>query len=264
MAPDPLPFVEVDGRRIAYQRRGTGAPLVLLHGFICDSRAWAPQLDALSNTFDVIAWDCPGCGQSDDPPEDWTMGDFAECLIGFLDQLGVTSAHFVGLSWGGTLILDLYRREPRRITSMVVADSYAGWTGSLGPDAAEARLARCIGESKLPAGDWIPQWVPDAFSPGAPKSLLDKYAAIMSDFHPVGFRAMSRALAPDLSGVLPRIAVPTLLIWGKSDSRSPLTVGEAFEGGIAGSRLVVIPNAGHVSNFEQPDAFNAAVREFIR
>jgi pimeloyl-ACP methyl ester carboxylesterase len=116
----------------------------------------------------------------------------------------------------------------------------------------------------MPAQEWVPQWVPDAFSSAAPKDLLDEYASIMSDFHPVGFRAMSHAVVPDFRDVLPHVRVPTLLIWGDSDKRSPLTAGEAMRDAIPGSRLVVIPSAGHVSNVEQPDLFNAAVRDFLQ
>jgi pimeloyl-ACP methyl ester carboxylesterase len=86
----------------------------------------------------------------------------------------------------------------------------------------------------------------------------------MSDFHPVGFRAMSRSIAPDFRDVLPQINVPTLLIWGSDDKRSPLSCGEAMREAVPGARLVVIPKAGHVSNFEQPERFNEQVRAFIR
>lgn len=256
--------VEVNGLRIAYRRAGSGPPLVLLHGFIVDSRAWLPQLEELSRDFDVIAWDCPGCGESSDPPEEFTMEEFAGCLRGFLDQLGVSSAHFVGLSWGGTLALELNRQHPGRLRSLILADAYAGWTGSLGAEAAEQRLARCLRESQLPAEEWVPQWAPEAFSSGAPKELLEEYASIMSDFHPVGFRAMSRAVTPDFRDLLSLVNAPTLLIWGDGDTRSPLSVGQAMCDSIKGARLAVIPNAGHVSNMEQPERFNAEVRDFLR
>ena len=256
--------VVLNALRIAYQRAGSGPPLVLLHGFISDSRVWGPQIDDLSRDFDVIAWDCPGCGESSDPPEEFTMAEFADCLRELLDHLGVASAHLLGLSWGGTLALEFNRKHPDRVRSLILSGAYAGWTGSLGAEAAERRLARCLRESELPAGEWVPRWAPEAFSSRAPKQLLDEYASIMADFHPVGFRAMSRALTPDFRNLLPRVNVPTLLIWGDGDTRSPLSVGQAMCDSIRGARLVVIPSAGHVSNMEQPQAFNAEVRDFLR
>lgn len=252
----------INGLDIAYQRAGNGPPLVLLHGFICDSRAWKPQIDDLSRDFDVIAWDAPGCGQSSDPREDFSMAEFADCLAGLLDSIGASRAHLLGLSWGGTMALEFHNHHRERVGSLILADTYSGWTGSLGSEAAEQRLARCLRESQMPAKEWVPQWVPDAFSSAAPKELLDEYAAIMSDFHPVGFRAMSRSVTPDFRDLLPRIDVPTLLIWGDEDERSPLSCAEAMRDAIPRARLVVIPNAGHVSSFEQPERFNAEVRGF--
>jgi pimeloyl-ACP methyl ester carboxylesterase len=252
-----------DGIRIAYERAGNGPPLILLHGFIVDRRTWRPQIEDLSRDFDVIAWDAPGCGESSDPPEEFSMAEFANCLNELMEHAGVTWAHLLGLSWGGTLAVEFHRMYPEKALSLILADTYAGWTGSLGREAAEQRLARCLRESELSAEEWVPEWAPDAFSSGAPKDLVGEFAAIMSDFHPVGFRAMSRAVFPDFSTHIENIEVPALLIWGEGDSRSPLSVGEMMRDRIRGSKLVVIPAAGHVSNIEQPERFNAEVRSFL-
>jgi pimeloyl-ACP methyl ester carboxylesterase len=256
-------FTTSDGLCIAYRRSGTGPALVLLHGFIADGRVWRTQIDDFSRDFDVIAWDAPGCGQSCDTPEDFSMQDYARCLLALLDEAGVEAPHLLGLSWGDTLALEFHRLFPEHVRSIIIADSYAGWTGSLGAKDAQARLDRCLRESQLPAADWVPQWVPGAFSPGAPQEVLDELASIMWDFHPVGFRAMSRALHPDFSEALSGISVPALLIWGADDARSPLTCGEKMRDRINGSRLVVIPDAGHAPTMEQPARFNAEVRTFL-
>src|SRR3990170_1637952 len=155
--------VSINGLDIAYQRSGDGPPLVLLHGFICDSRVWRPQIDELSRDFDVIAWDAPGCGQSSDPGEEFSMAEFADRLAGLLNVIGVHGAHVLGLSWGGTAALEFYHRCTEKVRSLILADTYAGWTGSLGAEAAEQRLGRCLRESGMPAQEWVPQWVPDAF-----------------------------------------------------------------------------------------------------
>jgi pimeloyl-ACP methyl ester carboxylesterase len=180
-----------------------------------------------------------------------------------MDHAGVPSAYLLGLSWGGTLALEFHRLFPDRVRSLILADSYAGWTGSLGEADARARLDSCLQQSQLLASEWVPQWVPDAFSASVPTVLTDEFSSIMWDFHPVGFRAMSRAVLPDFTDALAGVHVPTLLIWGADDKRSPLSCGKAMRDRIAGSRLVVIPNAGHVSNMEQPEQFNAAVRAFL-
>jgi pimeloyl-ACP methyl ester carboxylesterase len=86
----------------------------------------------------------------------------------------------------------------------------------------------------------------------------------MQSFHPRGFRAMARASAEDVRDVLARVDVPTLLVYGDHDVRAPLTVAEALQAAIAGSRLVVLREAGHVCNIEAPEEFNVAVRDFLR
>ena len=108
------------------------------------------------------------------------------------------------------------------------------------------------------------RWVPREFFVAASEELTGEMAAIVRDFHPGGFRLMGRSLADtDATDLLPRIRVPTLLLWGDADGRSPLSVAESFRDAIPGSRLVLIPGAGHVSNMEQPERFNAELRLFL-
>ena len=105
-------FTTSDGLCVAYRRSGAGPALLLLHGFIADGRFWRTQIDDFSRDFDVIAWDAPGCGQSCDPPEDFSMEDYARCLLALLDDAGVDAPHLLGLSWGGTLALEFHRLSP--------------------------------------------------------------------------------------------------------------------------------------------------------
>lgn len=113
--------LEVEGLRIAYERAGAGAPLILLHGFVGDSREWRRQIDGLSHEFTVVAWDAPGAGRSSDPPESFRMPDYADCLAGFVGALGLERPHVVGLSFGGALALELYRRHPAIPMTLVLA-----------------------------------------------------------------------------------------------------------------------------------------------
>ena len=129
----PIRIVEVDGRPIAYRQQGEGPALVLLHGFTHDSRAWGPQLQDLSREFTVVAWDAPGAGHSPDPEPAFTYTDWARALAGFLDAIGIGRAHVVGLSWGGVLAQEMVQAAADRVATLVLADRYAGWNGSL-PD----------------------------------------------------------------------------------------------------------------------------------
>jgi len=255
--------IEVGSLPVAYEQAGSGPALVLLHGFTHDSRAWRPQLESLADRFTVIAWDAPGAGQSPDPPETFGIGDWADCLAGLLDAIGVDSAHIVGLSWGGLLAQEFYRRHPGRVQSLVLADTYAGWKGSLPEPLPEERLAACLRDASLPPAEFVPRYLPGMFSESPRPDVRDELGRIMSAFHPLGFRLMATALArADTRDLLPTIRVPTLLIWGDADARSPMAVAHQLRDAIPGARLAVIPGAGHVSNLEDPARFDAQVRDF--
>jgi pimeloyl-ACP methyl ester carboxylesterase len=118
-----LARAEVNGHSVVYQDAGEGPPLVLLHGFPCDSRCWRLQLADLSDSFRVLAWDAPGAGSSSDPPDPFTITDWAQCLAGFLDVLGIERAQVLGLSWGGILAQEFYRLYPDRVLTLILCDS---------------------------------------------------------------------------------------------------------------------------------------------
>jgi pimeloyl-ACP methyl ester carboxylesterase len=254
---------KINDLSVAYERTGDGPGLVLLHGFAVDSRMWRPQLESLSDKFTVIAWDAPGTGQSCDPLETFGIGEWADCLAGILDAAGIQLAHIVGLSWGGILAQEFYRRHSARVLSLVLADTYAGWKGSLPEPIVEERLADCLRDASLPPNEFVPRYLPGMFSESATQEVREELASIMSDFHPTGFRLMAMTSAQvDTRDLLPNIRVPTLLIWGDADKRSSMSVAYQIRDAIPGARLAVISGAGHVSNLEKPAQFNTIIRDF--
>lgn len=258
--------VEVCGLRIAYQRQGEGPPLVLLHGgFGFDSRSWRRQIDALSDEFTVVAWDAPGSGRSSDPPETFRLPDFADSLADFIKALELISPHIVGLSSGAALALELYRRHATVPRTLVLAGAYAGWAGSLPKEVVEARLQRALREQHMAPEDWVPGYIPGMLTEAAPQEMLDEAIELMCGVHPAanvtGLRAMAEA---DLRDVLPRIMVPTLLLYGELDKRSPVSVGEELHARIPESTLVILPGVGHLCNVEGTDQFNREVLAFLR
>jgi pimeloyl-ACP methyl ester carboxylesterase len=116
----------------------------------------------------------------------------------------------------------------------------------------------------LPASELVSAFLPGMFGRLATNEVREELAGIMSEFHPAGFRLMSLSSAPDTRALLGDIRVPTLLIWGDSDARSPVSVAHQFRDSIPGARLVLIPGAGHVSNLEAPARFNEAIVDFCR
>ena len=256
--------VHAAGHRIAYDLKGEGPPLVLLHGYVGDRRMWRPQIEALSDEFTVVAWDAPGYGGSSDPPEDFPLSDLADCLAAFIEALGFERAHVVGVSFGGGLALELYRRHPDLPMTLVLASAYAGWAGSLPPEVVEQRLQQALRLADMAPDQLVAELIPTMLTDSAPAELVEEFAASVREFHPVGLRANARAFAAaDLRDVLPRVAVPTLLLYGDRDVRAPRNVAHDIHAGIAGSKLVVIPGAGHACNIDAPERFNAEVRAFL-
>jgi pimeloyl-ACP methyl ester carboxylesterase len=257
--------VEVGGLHIAYERAGSGPLLVLLHGYVGDGSAtWRRQLDALSDEFTVVAWDAPGAGRSSDPPESFGLDGYADCLAGFLEHLGYEAAHIAGLSFGGIVALALQRRHAAMCRCLILASAYAGWAGSLSPGEAERRLRQAVSLAHATPDEFVEALLPTMFSKSVPREAVDAFRTSMIAFHPRGFRAMARACAEDVRDVLPNVAVPTLLVYGEQDVRAPRTVADGLHTAITGSRLVVLPEAGHICNIEAPDGFNNAVRGFLR
>lgn len=260
-----MPVLHIDGLRIAYEREGRGPPLVLLHGALSDARVWRAQIAALSDEFEVIAWDAPGAGRSSDPDEPFAMADWADRLRHLLGHLGTGPAHVAGLSWGGSLALEFYRRHPEAVLSLVLADTYAGWKGSLSPAACQARLEMALRTSRMSPAELAAHWLPGLLSSSTPADVREELTAVVADSHPAGMRLMAQSMAEsDLRDVLPRIDVPTLLLWGERDERSPLSIAEEMLAAIPRARLAVLPAAGHDSNLEDPAGFNHLVREFCR
>jgi pimeloyl-ACP methyl ester carboxylesterase len=260
-----MELIEVGGRKIAYRRAGGGHPLVLLHSAWSDGREWRPQLAGLSDEFDVIAWDAPGCGGSDDPPPEMGMADYADAVADLITTLDLRRVHLCGQSFGGGLALAVYRRHPQLILSLVLASAYAGWRGSLSPEEVEARLARAHAELDVAPAKWLDSYLPGFFARPVPPETLDLVRAIMLEVRSAGTRPMLVAFAEaDLPAVLPTITAPTLLLYGAADVRAPRPVAEALHAVIPNSELVLLPEVGHMCNLEAPEAFNAEMRRFLR
>jgi pimeloyl-ACP methyl ester carboxylesterase len=249
---------------IAYKKQGQGPPLILMHGGFSDSRVWRKQIDAFSSEYTVVAWDAPGCGQSSDPPKNLELYDYADCLYGLIEKLNLEHPHLLGLSFGGGLALEFYRRYPKVPRTLVLASAYAGWGGSLSPEEIERRLRRIQSEIELPPEQWVYGYLPTFFTKSVPQEVIDETVKIMLDTRKTGIMTMLNAFAKaDLTNVLSEINIPTLLLYGEEDNRSPLSVARNLHANIPGSKLVVLPGVGHDTNLEAPEMFNYEVQKFL-
>ena len=260
--------VEVQGLRIAYVRAGTGPgpPVVLAQGFVGDAwSSWSQQIESLSDEYTVVAWDAPGAGQSSRPPEWFRLPDYADCLVGFLGALGFQQAHLVGLSVGGALVLEVFALHPTVVRSLTLVSGYAGWAGSLTMVEVDDRLRACLEASDLPPREFADVMMPSMFSASAPADVVAGFAESVMAFDRDGFRTMAISAAEaDLRSVLPKVDVPTLLLYGDQDVRAPLRVGRELASSIPGSKLVVMPGLGHVSSVEGPETVSREIRDFLR
>jgi pimeloyl-ACP methyl ester carboxylesterase len=229
-----------------------------------DSREWHLQLDGLADDLTVVAWDAPGCGGSFDPPGDFGLEGYADSLAAFISRLGLDTPHVMGLSFGSALALELFRRHPALVRSLVLLSAYAGWAGSLGREEAERRRQWGQSVADLPPRQVAADFATTLFTKDVPPTIVEASLAVMADFRPAGVRAMANALADaDLRDALPTIDVPTLLVYGNADQRAPLKVAEELHARIPGSKLVVIPGSGHMVTLEAPELVNNEVRGFL-
>jgi pimeloyl-ACP methyl ester carboxylesterase len=257
--------VETPFGLLGYRRGGAGPPLVLLHGGWSDGRSWLPQLGSLTDDYDVIAWDAPGCGASADPAGSLTLADYADAVAALLVALEVGPVHLVGHSFGAGLAIEVYGRHRDLVRSLVLSGAYAGWRGSLTPAEVDARLQRAIAELDRPPEEWVDGYLAGFFGSSVPPDIVATVRTMMLDVRPAGARPMLTAFAnADLRHVLPTITVPTLLLYGAEDVRAPRPIAEALHASIPGSRLMFIPGAGHDVNIERPAEYDAAVRDVLR
>lgn len=258
-----MDHVDVKDIRIAYRRVGVGQPIVLLHGAPLDSRSWTWMTPALAADFTVIAWDAPGFGRSAPVPERWRAPDYADALAGFLTAIGVERPILVGHSFGSIVALASLERHRVVASGLVLIGAYAGWAGSLPPEEVSKRLQAFLTMADL--GDaYDPKSYPGFFSDLIP---VDREAATISmmreNNRPAAVRVAGHVAAEtDLRAMLPSIDIPTLLLHGDADARSPLSAAMAIHTAIPGSEIELLRGLGHACIVEDPDACSDAIRRF--
>ncbi len=256
----------INGITMAYDDEGSGLPLLLIHGFPLCRRMWDPPLRAVvSAGYRVITPDLRGFGESDSPDGPYSMGLFADDLIGLLDYLGIDRAVVGGMSMGGYVLFNLLERYPERVrgacflTTRATADDEAGKERRL-------FLAREVAK-------FGPQVAADAFEKllfaeeslaERPKLVNEVYGWMTSnDSRGIAGGLLAMRERKDYSSQLSTLRVSALAIGAEGDKAAPPDYARAIAAGIHGCRLVIIPHAGHMANLENPGAFNAALLEFL-
>lgn len=244
-------------------RRGDGPVLLCLHGIGSSSRSFEGQLEGLSTVATVVAWDAPGYGGSPAWPTPRGMDGYADDAIALLDELDCPVADVLGTSFGGVIATRIALRHPDRLRSLVLADSTPG--SGTSPERAAAMRARVDELEEVGAETFAAARAPRLVSPSAGQELVDRVADTMaSAIGMPGYAHAAAAMAEtDHRDVFARIAVPTLVLVGEHDQVTPPQTSRAIADAIPDAAYVEVPNAGHMSNVENPDAFNDRVRQFL-
>jgi pimeloyl-ACP methyl ester carboxylesterase len=258
--------VSVGDVRLAVEDRGSGPPVLLVHAFPLNHSMWDALAALLEGRCRVIAPDLRGFGRSDVTDGTVTMGQFADDLAGLLDALEVAEPVVLcGLSMGGYIAFEFWRRHGRRVRALVLCDTRAA------PDAPEAAANRLqTAQRVLEEG---PGFLAETMIPKllAPKTLRDRpeivegLRQVMLSTDPRGIAAAQRGMAAraDATPLLPHLDCPTLLVVGQHDAISPVAEMQSIAGQIPRARLVTISNAGHLAPAENPDEVHAALAAFL-
>lgn len=248
--------VEIDGLTIFYEVTGSGAPLILMHGWGCDHTTVASIAVAAAETHTVYSLDLPGFGRSDEPREVWGVDEYTSLVEKFARKLGLERPVLVGHSYGGrisilyasrnevakVILVDAAGVKPKRPLSYYIKVysfklSRKMWQLLLGKERANARIERMR----------------------AAKGSADYAAA-----SPMMRRVLSKSVNQDLRSVMPLIKAPTLLVWGENDMATPMRDARIMDRLIPDTGLVSFPGCGHYSFLDNPVQFAAVIKSFLK
>ncbi|MBW1800937.1 MAG: 3-oxoadipate enol-lactonase [Deltaproteobacteria bacterium] len=258
--------VKVDGVHINYEISGRedGDVVVLSHSLACNLTMWDYQMPALEPHFRVVRYDMRGHGQSDAPARAYTMEELGADAVGLLDALELDKVHWVGLSMGGMIGQYLGINHGDRLKSLVLCD-----TGAFMPDDAQPIWQERIDEARNQGmAARVPSTLENLFIPEFLEKkppTIEKISQQLITTPVDGYIGCIEALRKlNYIDRLSEIKTPTLIMVGDKDMGTPVEASRAMQERIAGSKLVIIPDAAHLSTVAQPEAVNKALLDFLK
>ncbi|MFI0975627.1 alpha/beta fold hydrolase [Streptomyces sp. NPDC021093] len=250
-----MPYAFVDGTRLYYEDHGAGRPLVFLHGWGTSGRVWDGQTADLRADHRVITVDWRGCGRSDRPATGYTIAGITHDILEFVDALALDEPVLIGSSIAGAFTVEAALAAPDKIGAIVPVDAglhhFSGMRESMDRLLAELRADRAG-----TLADFVPHW----YRPGADTATIDRTVRELLE----STRRIDRLVVDqadyDPRGRLGRVRVPTTFLHGELDTEVPLAIPRECASLIPGARLTVIEGAGHMSQQDQPERFNRALR----
>jgi len=273
----PVRTVLVQGHRIAYLDAGKGPPVILVHGFGGSMWQWEYQQTALSATHRVITLDLLGSGLSDKPDLAYTPAEMVEFFRGFMDALGVPRATLVGNSMGAGLAIGMALTYPNRVDRLVLISGFPDrvrdklgspmfrrgvdsrvpiWLVSLGNWFAGRGLTRDVLSEIVHDPELLtPAVIERSYLNRTRPGLIPPLMTLIRNL-PLWEEGFARQLA--------QIRPPTLIVWGAEDRVFPPKVGQDLHAALPGSSFALIPEAGHIPQWEQPDQVNRVLLNFLQ
>ena len=264
-----MPTAKINGINIYYESHGTGFPLVLAYGIGGNTTEWEPQIPVFSRAYRFIVWDPRGHAQSESPPnaDQYTQEVFAQDLEGLLDHLGINRAYVGGLSMGGGIATRFAILHPERVAALLIFDSFSSSGLETPPENRQMR-EEIIRLTETEGMSAVAEFAMKNNPNISQTALLgndqeNRVRQMYLALDPVGYAHSTRMIlnAVFSASLLEGIEVPTLVMAGQEDGALPAC--RFIHEKIKGSKLVVIPEAGHLSNLDQPVAFNHAVLEYL-
>jgi 3-oxoadipate enol-lactonase len=248
------------GVAIGYDEAGVGGPtpIVFLHGVGSDKSVWRPQLDHFKSDRRAIAFDYPGYGDSDGAPEGTTRDDYAAIILAAMTELKVRRAHVCGLSLGGVVAMAMYAAWPKRIASLILADTFAEHPE--GQSIYERSITASEDLRALAEGR-VDVLLAQPADPAVRSEVIETMARIDPEAYRVGAKAVWLAEQRERAAA---IRLPTLVLCGSEDRVTPPALSTALARMIPGAQYVAVEHAGHISNLERPVEFNTLVGAFVR
>ena len=259
-----MPTAHVNGIDVRYAVTGSGPWITFSHSLACRLEMWDEEVKRLSRHFTVLAYDTRGHGETSAPAIPYTLEMIADDVKGLFDHLGIERSHWVGLSMGGVFGLATALRYPGIFETMVLADTSSRLSNE-GIAAFKDRVAKVrAGGMEAMVEPTLARWFKESFRASSP-NLMEKVARWIRTTPVDGYVGCSAAIPTiDVTDRLPEIEIPCMVMVGADDIAMPPVMAETLHQHLPRSELVVIPNAGHLSNLEQSGAFNAALDRFFR
>jgi pimeloyl-ACP methyl ester carboxylesterase len=260
-----MPSVHLRGIDMFYESEGVGLPVMLLHGFPFNRTMWRDQFDFLKDRYRVITPDLRGMGETTQGDLPSTMDEMARDLVALLDKLKLQRVILGGLSMGGYVALNFYRKFDLRVRGLMLFDTRAEADTPEAKENRERLAQRAETEGMDPVVEaFLPKLLAPATFEEQPE-VVERLRSMMLTTRPEGAAAALRGMAArtDSTSVLDRIMAPTLIVVGSEDAITTVADAKMMRREIMGSHLEIIEGAGHVSNFERPGEFNRAVENYL-